>query len=145
MTEPVETTLIDRTKTGAVNAGVGGVTMMGMFWGMNGIDQLLSKSGGALSKTALKPLQWKLTGWGAAIAGVFGFIAANKARELKAEKAITEAAERYHSATNPLDKKRYEAELDQTVSDVMDGKDPQTSSTKFRDMVASSRGGERYR
>ena len=127
----VQTTFGDRLGDGALSAAMGGGAVAGGYAAMSGINNLLTKT----KMKFASPLSWKIAGAGAAILGVYGFVTADKKKEVAAEKAIAD----YMDPTKGTEKER-DKQLEQDIAAIQKGDYSNlTESTKFRDMVTQSR------
>ena len=130
MAEKVKTTMGDRLSTGAVNAGFGGGLMLASAAAVNGVMKF-TKFGS--KRPIVGKVDWFITGITAAVAGIYGFVTANKGNEIAKEKAINEVLERAAARPNdPAAQKMAEKEIEVIIEH-----GPQ--STKYRDLVNQSR------
>lgn len=134
--EQIKTTLGTRISTGAVNAAFGGAVVAGTYASMTGIAKMVKMKGASAMKFAT-PGSWKVAGLGAAAMGLYGFVTADRAKEVAKEKAMAD----YMDPTKGSEKER-SAAFDKQW-DAIDKGDlsnlKQKSATHFQDKISASR------
>lgn len=133
----IKTTLGTRISTGLVNAGLGGAVIAGGYASFTGIAKLVKMKGAAAMKFA-SPLSWKASAAAAAVMGIYGFVTADRAKEVAKEKALAD----FMDPTKGSEKDRsaaFDKQWDAIDKGDLSNLKTANESSKFRDKVTASR------